>query len=376
MNRKVAAVFPYDMEFEPVLRHIGLVDLVSVRYLMAPEGCIAQQQVCCGDSTYTVIEHLTEEEMAQVDILWLTDSYYQVPEEVILHKVKEFSTGGKDVLVGRSIKNNMREQVSRICREAGVRFLEPAAFMREYHPAAEEIMAGREQYGESAHLTVERILTPVVVVLGDDEFCDKFELQLAMREQMIEKGYRVCSIGSRTASEPSGVYSHPVFMNENKMSEREKIVYYNNYMKKLEKLEHPDVFILGIPGGILPLSKNKFGDFGVRAYEILQAVTPDFVVMSLHMGEYNRKYLEEMRRLFQYRFNTDIDCFYISNIGMDSFSFHLDTPLKYLVFPRERVREAIDRIEGVPDIYSMQEIEQMGECVVQRLTEYAQVEVM
>ena len=376
MDRKVAAVFPYDMEFEPVLRHIGLGDMVSVRYLMAPEGCIAKQKVFCGDNTYTVMECLAEEEMAQVDILWLADSYYQVPEEVILQKVREFSTGGKDILVGRSMKNDMKEQVSRICQEAGVSFLEPPAFMGEYHPVAEEMMAGWEQYGESAHLTVERILTPVVVVLGDDEFCDKFELQLAMREQMIEKGYRVCSIGSRTGSEASGVYSHPAFMNENRMSEREKIVYYNNYLKKLEKLEHPDVFILGIPGGILPLSKMKFGDFGVRAYEIFQAVTPDFVVLSLHMGEYNRKYMEEMKRLFQYRFNTDIDCFYISNIGMDSFSFHLDTPLKYLVFPRERVEEAIDRIEGISDIYSMQEIEQMGECVVDKLTQYAQVEVM
>lgn len=377
MDKKMAAVFPYDMEFEPVLRHVALwADTVAIEYLMAPEGCIAQKQFMSGDKLYEVKEELSALEMEQVEVLWLTDSFYQVPEEEILQKVKKFAAAGKDILAGRQMKEGLGQQVRSICENAGVGFLTPPVLMKGYPSVQEEMMAGWEQYGDSISLSVQRILTPVVVVLGDRELCDKFELQLALREQMLQMGYRVCSIASRGGCEALGMYSHPAFMNENRLSEREKIIYYNQYLKRLERLEQPDVFILGIPGGILPLSKKKCGDFGVRAYEILQAVTPDFLVLSLHMGDYNQKYLEEMKRLFQYRFSTEIDCFYISSCGIDSFSVSLDAPLKYLAFPEEKVKEAIERIEGISDIYSMQEIGQMGQRVVEKLTEYAQAEVM
>lgn len=376
MDKKMAAVFPYDMEFEPVLRHSALTDMVSVEYLLAPEGCIAQKQVGGADGIYTVKEQLTAGEMEQVELLWLTDSFYQVSEEAVLQKVKEFAGGGKDILLGRSVEDGLCQQISSICQSAGVGLLAPSSFMKEYHSVGEEIMKEWEEYGESIPLSVRQIRTPVIVVLGDGELCDKFEIQLMLRERMMQMGYQVCSISSRTGCEASGVYSHPAFMNEKRLSETEKIVYYNNYIKKLEKLEHPDVFILGIPGGMLPLSKKKYGDFGVRAYEIFQAVTPDFLVLSLHMGEYNRKYLEEMKRLFQYRFSTDIDCFFISSCGIDSFSFHQDTPLKYLDFPEEKVREAIGRVEGISDIYSRQDAGHIAERVVEKLTEYAQAEVM
>lgn len=376
MDKKNAAVFPYDRGFEPVLEHAFLMDMLSVNYLTALEGYIEQDQIFCGGRHYTVKEQLTPEEMAQVDILWLVDSFYQVPEETVLQKVREFAGNGKDILSGQVMESHVGKQIQEICREAEVRLWEPAAFMKEYHPVEKECMTQWEQCGPPYPLEVKQISTPVVMVLGDGELCDKFELQLLLREYMLRKNYRVCSIGSRTGCETVGVYSHPAFMKENFLSETEKIVSYNNYMKELERQENPDVFILGIPGGMLPLSKKKFGDFGVRAYEIFQAVSPDYVVLSLHMGEYNRKYMEELQKLFYYRFNSAIDCFYFSSYGIDSFSFHQNGVLKYLVFPDENVREAIDRIDGIPNIYCRQNAGLVAEHAEKTLRAYAQAQII
>lgn len=376
MDKKIAAVFPYDREFEPVLKHASLVDMLSVNYLTALEGYREQEKISCGGRDYIVKEQLTAEEMMQVDILWLTDSFYQVPEEAVLQKVREFAGSGKDILAGQFLENCVCKKIQDICREAGVRLYEPAAFMKEYHPMEQELMTQWEQYGAPFPLEVKQITAPVVMVLGDGEQCDKFELQLVLREHMLRKNYRVCSIGSRTGCETAGVYSHPAFMKENRLSETEKIVYYNNYIKELERQEKPDVFILGIPGAMLPLSKKKFGDFGVRAYEIFQAVSPDFVVLSLHMGEYNRKYMEELQRLFYYRFNTEIDSFYMSSYGIDSFSFHQNGVIKYLVFPDESVQQVIDQIEGIPDIYCRQNVELVAQHAERTLSAYAQAQII
>lgn len=376
MNKKLAAVFPYDMDFEPVLRHTGLCDMVSVKYLVAPEGCIIQKQVAFCGKEYMVKEELTPGEMEQVELLWLADSYYQISEETILQRVKIFAERGKNILAGREMDGSLRERVQNICRESEVQFLEPCVLMKDYHPAERELLEGPVQVKDVLAFKMQQIMTPVIIVLGDGERCDKFELQLSLREQMLKNGYKVCSVGSRKGCEMLGIYSHPGFMGEEKFLETEKIICYNNYIKKLEMLEQPDVFILGIPGGILPLTQKLHGDFGIRAYEIFHAVSPDYLVFSMHLGEYNQKYLTEMRQLFHYRFHAEIDSFFISNWGIDSYSLQMGTWLKYLYLPKEKVREAIEGIGEACDVFSLQEIEKIGENALDKLSEYAEAEIV
>ena len=52
--------------------------------------------------------------------------------------------------------------------------------------------------------------------------------------------------------------------------------------------------IIWIPGELLPLTKQKPGNFGIIAYEILNAVDPDFTILSLYKDEYKEEYFEEM----------------------------------------------------------------------------------
>lgn len=52
----------------------------------------------------------------------------------------------------------------------------------------------------------------------------------------------------------------------------QKIILYNHFIKKIEQEEKPEVIILGVPEGIMPISKFQAGYFGICAFEILNAV--------------------------------------------------------------------------------------------------------
>ena len=109
----------------------------------------------------------------------------------------------------------------------------------------------------------------------------KLGVQLALREELIEKGYKVSSISSRLDSELYGLHPIPSFMFDRMNSETEKIQKYNHYVKQIELIEHPDIIIIGIPGGILPYDEIDHNEYGILAYEISYAVPCDAAIMCL-----------------------------------------------------------------------------------------------
>lgn len=80
-------------------------------------------------------------------------------------------------------------------------------------------------------------------------------------------------------------------------------------MKYTEENEKSEVIVIGIHGELLPLTKQKLENFEMTVYEILNAVDPDFTILSLYKDEYKEEYFEEMNNLLHYRYNVDADCF-------------------------------------------------------------------
>lgn len=116
-----------------------------------------------------------------------------------------------------------------------------------------------------------------------------------------EKNYEVSLISSRQFGNAENIHAFPEFMNGNSLNESEKIICYNQYLKNIEENEKPEVIVVGIP-----------------AYKILNAVDPDFTILSL----YKEEYFEEMNNLLHCRYNVDADCFYLCNHSIDRFSIN------------------------------------------------------
>ncbi len=109
-------------------------------------------------------------------------------------------------------------------------------------------------------LEIQEIKTPVIFVMGVGENAHKFEIQLSVRENLFNMGYKVSQVGSRNYCEMFNFHSFPEFMYSNMYSETEKIKLFNNFIKNIENQENPDVIIIGIPGTIMRINNKATYD--------------------------------------------------------------------------------------------------------------------
>ena len=193
-------------------------------------------------------------------------------------------------------------------------------------------------------VTIEKkdIGVPIVGVVGTGYNVSKFDIQLYLREHFLKNKYKVSQIGSKKISELFGFHSMPDFMFNNCYSNQEKIFKFNEYVRVVSKIEKPDVIIIGVPEPVLPLNKKHPFNMGIIAFEILNAVDFDYLVLSLMHGEYTVEFMSEMERLFKYRFNTEIDDYYVSNFSIVSNSLY-SRDLKY-VYIDDTVVDTVNNI--------------------------------
>ena len=181
---------------------------------------------------------------------------------------------------------------------------------------------------------LKKIKVPVISVYGTIENCSKFETQLALRKRFLDEGYRVTQIGSRHYSSLFGFHSFPHFMFETGYSETQKILGFNRWLNKLSDEEKPDVIILGVPGGLLPVNDRFPFHFGIIAYLVSCAIETDCTILNLPCEEINTAYIKRMQNLFRYRFGTQLDCIAMSNVRMNQDSVSSEyQALEYDVLP-------------------------------------------
>lgn len=120
---------------------------------------------------------------------------------------------------------------------------------------------------------------PIILVAGLSEDCGKFELQLIIRNYLINSGYRVSQIGTKHYSEMFGFHSFPSFMFDTSTDIGERINGLNTYVRKIERNESPQVIVIGIPGGLMPLNTKLHQEYGKTTFEVGYALQPDYCIL-------------------------------------------------------------------------------------------------
>lgn len=159
------------------------------------------------------------------------------------------------------------------------------------------------------------IHTPILAVAGMNEDCGEFGLQLGLLQTLREEGYRVSYVGPNEYAEWTGGYAFPRAELETLPYSFEiKIKYLNAWFRNLEEAEAPDVILLGIPGGTMPIDEYNLNSCGYFAYLTGCAVTVDFTVLTIPCTEYQLEYLEQCQREISCRYHLPVDCMCLSNI--------------------------------------------------------------
>lgn len=119
-----------------------------------------------------------------------------------------------------------------------------------------EIEDLKNNYDKQELKMLKNIRTPIISVIGMGDYCNKFSCELELRKFFVSRGYKVLQIGSKNISFLFGFENLPDFLYQKDYSLEDKAFLFNYFVSFYEERYQPDVILIGIPGGILPVN-NK-----------------------------------------------------------------------------------------------------------------------
>ncbi|NFL55795.1 TIGR04066 family peptide maturation system protein [Clostridium botulinum] len=344
-NKEKALIYPYDREFSTIIRHQSMCDYEIVG-VVAPNGWGLSEKdasyVDGGQALNIIVNNNFESMLNNCDTLILSNSALKLDfKKSIYPKVVQAAEKNKKIISTAKFDIKEIEMIEEVCKYKGNIFIQ-YPLNKNY-----EICSYVDK------LEIQEIKTPVIFVMGVGENAHKFEIQLSVRENLFNMGYKVSQVGSRDYCEMFNFHSFPKFMYSNMYSETEKIKLFNNFIKNIENQENPDVIIIGIPGTIMRINNKATYDFGVLAFEVSQAVKPDTSVLSVLYENYLPSFFEKIAQEVKYKFACDISCFNYVNSMIDWNYFEINTEAKYIDVTLDLVNNKINELNNSIPIFNI-----------------------
>lgn len=332
--KKRAVVFPYNEESGSLLRHHDLLTEYEVIAAVSPAGMGLTGKdaghAYGGEALHLTVHSSIASLECDYDTVIIADPGIEIDmSEYILSEVIPAIQSQKSIVCLYKLNKQALYKLQEMCDSHGIPLI---ALLNGPNRKQKEL----SKLAETDDERLTDIQTPMLLVAGLFENTNKFDIQLCLRRYFLQQGYNVSQIGTRSYCELFGFHSFPEVMFSN-IPEWQKIVFFNHLCKGIEMAEKPDLIIIGVPGGIMPYNKELTNRFGVLAYEIANAVTPDGVVMSILYEDVNELYLENICASAKYKLGFEIDCFNYSNHKLDLHSSKREQKKSFITLGTERV---------------------------------------
>lgn len=154
------------------------------------------------------------------------------------------------------------------------------------------------------------ITVPVIMVMGLGENCQKFDIQLGLRDTFIKAGYKVLQFGTKSYSSLFGFDAIP---KAPEVPLWKKVYLYNKLFWGKCESEKPDVIVIGVPGGVMPISSVFHEMFGETALSLAFAARPDISLLSYYFTLPTQKYFDLHKKFMRFRFCAGNLFFHASN---------------------------------------------------------------
>ena len=132
-----------------------------------------------------------------------------------------------------------------------------------------------------------------------------------MADTLRQRGYIVSGLSANGLGVLFGMHSIPDWFFAD-ISLEEKILRFNQYIYDITNIEKPDIFLIEIPGGIIPYGDPPYNHFSESAHVIGSALEIDFGIFTSYAPNRFQIYQfnDVMERINQYceaRFDIPID---------------------------------------------------------------------
>lgn len=349
-------IYPYSKAYEPYVSSAEVLGGYTITALVSPRGWGYEGDIVLGGhkKEYVVSADFSEKLDDCTCVWFVADDRLEMPQELLREKIQEAIKQGKRILYTRYEDDNYEEMKGLI----------PIRLYIEKEAGAETLP------GLLQDRTYD-IETPVVVVAGMDRDTDKLAVQFILKKKFQEKGYATTIISSRRDGDWEGVYGMPEFIFNHSVSETEKIIKLNHYVKQIEIREKPDLFILGVPGAVLPFDSIDHNEFGILAYEMSFAVPCDAAVMCM---TYNSQFDGDYGQLaedMENRFGFHVVGIHIAAVVLDAQEFLAERKMSHVSIDRKVVDRKVSEIhkETVWNILNNQGAEKAVSRLIDTLSE-------
>lgn len=363
---KKLTIYPFDRDFLPVAR-MGKNDEYLFTRFVSPRGWgyegVDAGAIDLGEPLGTLVSSDFEEALKSSDALLVAQHNKHLEKELILKKIYAAIDAGKDVVSLFKLNKGEQSDISKKCRDKGVNFF--------YFNNAENI--GVKLSENIVENEIKKIGTPVIAVFSITENINKFHTQLELHRYIKENDYKASVVCSRSYGNFLGFHSVPDFLFSATMPEADRIIRFNEFIRKIEQVEQPDVIILGVPGAILPTSRKMHNYFGVIPYYITRAVEPDAAILCGCAGNYSEGYLQMLDNICKYRFSTDVDGMLLDNTIIEFHGQGTPESVSFMHVPPKNIE-----VRTVPgqliSIYPFSQRNELFESIINTLSGYAENE--
>lgn len=365
-SKEKLLIYPFDIQSSPIVRHANLMGNYELTGIVSPNGWGFSSKdagsVDGGEDIGINVNSSFNELIVSVDTVLFMESYNELDiKKLVYSKIQVAADKGKNIICTLNLEDELFKEINEKCMSKG-------KYFKYYSPSK-----GLNKCSDTCNLdSLLEITVPVVFVLGVAERTHKFEIQLSLRENLIEAGYKVSQVGSRHYCEMLGIHSFPDFMYSTCLPETKKIILFNNYIKKIEIEEKPDIIVIGIPGGLMPFNKEFNNNFGIFAFEISQAIFPDIAIFSTLYGDYLPIYFEKISLSIRYRLGFEADFFNLSNNSFDFKGSQFAKSMQYLTVDSELVDVKKQNFKknniSVTNILNQEDAKALTDNVIKKLT--------
>lgn len=341
MRKKKALLFPYDTSLLHMVIHRDTIkeyEIVKVVSLRSWGYCGIDAGAKLGVSTGITVTEDFQKALAEVETVIIADTSIPLECDLVNRYIEIIKSAGKELL---DIRYESKENEKKTFDE--------------------------DLYSDGIP-QIRDINKPVVMIVGTGVNTGKFDAQLQIREMFLSEGYKVSQIGSKSYCELWGFHSFPDFMNKT-LDTAEKIVGFNHYINYIVDAEGSDIVIVGVPGGVFPLSNKLFDDFGIMNYMVANAVKPDYVILNTGFVDYNNDYIEAMAKALKNRLDYDVDSVFLSNFYINWEATDSLDRLVYMTIPANVVNEEA-KICGCYSLYNEDSIDECKKNLFSTLIGY------
>lgn len=308
VTKEKVVVYPYDLSFAPFLRYSEFLSGIEIVGLVSPNGFgLTGKDAGCADGGSPVgitVSNKLETVLEQCDSVLFVESENKLDfDKFIFVEIQKAINAQKNIICCLKLEKSISENLSKLCETSGVVF--------RYMEEPDDIC----NYERNVNRLFE-INVPIVFVTGLGIKCRKMHTQLALVSGLRCKGYKASCIASNRASMVLGFHSYPDFMFSQSKSEQQKIFAFNHFVKAIELKEEPDLIIIGIPGGIMPINSRFTNEFGLLAYEVSNAVYADTSVVCCYYQRFDADLFERLKNNSKYRLGADAACFAMANSSL------------------------------------------------------------